>query len=90
MAENPSTENSLQPSSGATPQQKYSGNNYDVYALVAGALGGSSLLMCISFNMALYCLPFVPLVLGIIALRKAKESVDPNRTRNLAWVGIAG
>ena len=46
--------------------------------------------MCLSFNMALYCLPLVPLVLGIIALRSAKESINPNRTRNLAWIGIAG
>ena len=72
------------------PEKKYSGNDYDLYAVVAGTLGGSTLLMCMSFNMALYCLPIVPLILGIIALRKASASVDPQRTRNLAWLGIAG
>ncbi|MDE3088570.1 MAG: hypothetical protein KGJ80_04210 [Chloroflexota bacterium] len=90
MAENPSTETLVEPGGSSTAQQRYSGNDYDVYALVAGTLGGSSLLMCVSFNTALYCLPVIPLILGIIALRKASQSVDPNRTRKLAWLGIAG
>lgn len=90
MAENPPVATSIQPSTETAPKEKYSGNRYDLYALVAGTLGGSSLLMCLSFNMALYCLPIVPLALGIIALRKSSQSVDPNRARNLAWVGIAG
>ena len=72
------------------PEAKYSGNNNDLFAIVAATLGGSSLLMCMSFNMALYCLPLVPFILGIVALRKASTSVDPARTRNLAWLGIAG
>ena len=59
------------------PEKKYAGNDYDLYAVVAGTLGGSTLLMCISFNMALYCLPLVPFILGIVALRKASASVDP-------------
>jgi hypothetical protein len=74
----------------SVPEKKYSGNDYDLYAVIAGTLGGSTLLMCMSFNMALYCLPIVPLVLGIIALRRANSSVDPGRTRNLALLGIAG
>ena len=72
------------------PEIKYSGNDNDLFAVVAATLGGSTLLMCMSFNMALYCLPLVPFILGIIALRKASTSVDPQRTRNLAWLGIAG
>jgi hypothetical protein len=72
------------------PEKKYTGNDYDLYAVIAATLGGSSLLMCMSFNMALYCLPLVPFILGIVALRKASTSVDPARTRNLAWLGIAG
>ena len=72
------------------PEKKYTGNDYDLYAIIAGTLGGSTLLMCMSFNMALYCLPLVPFILGIIALRQANKSVDPQRSRNLAWLGIAG
>ncbi len=68
----------------------YQGNKYDVYSLIAATLGGSTLLMCLTSNAALYCLPIVPLVLGIIALRKSHTAIDPQRTRNLAWLGIAG
>lgn len=89
MAENLPV-NNPSPSSNLVPQQKYSGNDYDVYALVAGTLGGSTLLMCMTYNMALYCLPILPLVLGIITLRNAHLSVDQRRTRNLAWLGIIG
>ncbi|MGE5140245.1 MAG: hypothetical protein ACM3JD_12340, partial [Rudaea sp.] len=70
--------------------QEYRGNQYDVYSLIAGTLGGATLAMCVSGNLLLYCLPVAPLVLGIIALRRAPTSVDPQRTRNLAWIGIAG
>ncbi len=78
--------------SAATPPllKTYQGNQYDVYALVAGTLGGSVLAMCLSGGAAYYCLPIAPLVLGIVALRHAKTAADPQRTRNLAWVGIAG
>ncbi len=89
MAENLPVDNSSS-SSNLVPQQKYSGNDYDVYALVAGTLGGSTLLLCMSYNLALYCLPILPLVLGIITLRNAHLSVDPKRSRNLAWLGIIG
>lgn len=72
------------------PLPEYRGNKYDLYAMVAGTLGGTALAMCASANVILYCLPVVPLVLGLIALKNARTSVDPQRTRNLAWLGIAG
>ncbi len=70
--------------------EQYRGNQYDIYSLLAGTLGGTVLLLCFSANMGFYCLPIIPLVLGIIAYRNAHTSVDPQRTRNLALVGIAG
>ncbi len=70
--------------------EQYRGNQYDIYSLLGATLGGTVLALCFSANFAFYCLPIVPLVLGIIALRNAHASVDPQRTRNLAWVGIAG
>ncbi len=89
MAENLAVDN-VSPSSKLIAQPKYSGNDYDVYALVAGTLGGSTLLMCMTYNLALYCLPILPLVLGIITLRNVHRSVDAKRSRNLAWIGIVG
>ncbi|MGB8644139.1 MAG: hypothetical protein WCF84_02805 [Anaerolineae bacterium] len=81
-----------QPAPPAPPliTQEYRGNQYDLYSLLAGTLGGATLLMCFSGGIAYYCLPIVPLVLGIIALRRANTAADPRRTRNLAWIGIAG
>ena len=78
------------PAPVAAPQPEYRGNNYDLYALLAGTLGGTVLALCFTFNTLLYCLPLAPLALGIIALRNSRAAVDPQRTRNLAWVGIAG
>jgi hypothetical protein len=72
------------------PSQDYRGNKYDLYALVAGTLGGTVIAMCASGNLLWYCLPIAPLVLGIVALRNYRTSLDPQRTRNLAWLGIAG
>ncbi len=70
--------------------EQYRGNQYDVYSLLAATLGGTVLALCFTANVAFYCLPIVPLVLGLVALRNARTSVDPQRTRNLAWIGIAG
>ncbi len=70
--------------------EQYRGNQYDVYSMLAATLGGTVLALCFSANVGFYCLPIVPLVLGIIAYRNARTSVDPQRTRNLALLGIAG
>lgn len=72
------------------PVPEYHGNKYDLYALIAGTFGGTVIALCASGNLLWYCLPIAPLVLGIVALRNARTSLDPQRTRNLAWLGIAG
>lgn len=71
------------------PEPHYEGNSFDLYALIAGIVGVTSFAMCFSGNMLIYCLPFVPLVFGIIALRNSARALNPGRTRTLGWIGIA-
>jgi hypothetical protein len=72
-----------------TQEKRYVGNSFDLYALIAGIVGVTSLAMCFTGNMIIYCLPFVPLVFGIIALRNSARSLDPSRTRTMGWIGVA-
>jgi hypothetical protein len=70
------------------PQVTFRGNSYDLISLGAVASAAILLLMCFTCNMGFYCLPFIPLLLGIIGLLVAKDSVDEERTRLLSWIGV--
>ncbi len=75
-------------SNGSKPVVTFRGNSYDLTAVVAVTIGGVILLTCATCNLGWYCLPFVPIILGLIALIAAKDSVDPERTKLLSWIGI--
>ena len=66
----------------------FMGNTYDLAALVALTTGAVVLLLCLSCGWALYCLPVVPIIAGVIALLSAKRAADPERTRLHAWLGL--
>jgi len=68
----------------------FMGNTYDLAALVALTTGVVVLLLCLSCGWALYCLPVVPIIAGVIALVSAQRAVAPERTRLHAWLGIGG
>jgi hypothetical protein len=70
------------------PTVTFMGNTYDLTSVVAVTVGGVVLFTCFTCNMGFYCLPFIPVILGIIALVSAKDSVDPERTKKLSWIGI--
>jgi hypothetical protein len=70
------------------PTVTFMGNSYDLMSVVAVTLGGMILFTCFTCNFGYYCLPFIPVILGIIALISAKDSVDPERTKLLSWIGI--
>lgn len=72
-----------------TPEKRYEGNSFDLYALIAGIVGITSLGLCFTGNMLIYCLPFVPLVFGIMALRNSARALEPSRTRTMGWIGVA-
>jgi hypothetical protein len=72
----------------ANPVITFQGNNYDLAAVVGVTIGGITLLSCASFGLATYCMPFLPVILGVIGLVAAKDSVNPERTKLLSWISV--
>ena len=35
-----------------------------------------------------YCLPLLPLILGIVAVVAARRAAEPRRSRVLGWIGL--
>jgi hypothetical protein len=69
------------PTAGDEPQPTTGG---DRWAIAALAVAATTLVSCIPI---LNCLaPFVPLVVGIITLTKAKTAVDPSKARLYGWL----
>lgn len=70
------------------PVVTFQGNNYDLVAVVAVTVGGVTLLTCGTCNLGMYVLPFAPLILGLIGLLTAKDSINPQRTKLLSWLSL--
>jgi hypothetical protein len=77
------------PARPAAPEATFKGNTYDLAALGALASGVVVLFSCLTCNMGFYCLPLLPLVLGLIGLLSARQAVEEERTRLWSWLGIA-
>ena len=92
MADNPPEFLNLNPASdietATKPTITFQGNNYDLAAVVGVIIGSITLLSCATCNLGVYLLPFLPLILGLIGLITAKDSVNPERTRLLSWLSI--
>ena len=73
----------------AAPEVTFRGNTYDLAALGALTSGVVILFSCLTCNLGYYCLPLLPLVLGLIGLLSARQSVEEERTRLWSWLGIA-
>jgi hypothetical protein len=69
------------------PDAPYRGNSTDMAGLVAAGAGLSGLLYCAGFAWAI---PFVAFILGLVAWLQARDSINPQRTRWLAALGMAG
>ncbi|MBN1978757.1 MAG: hypothetical protein JW918_15270 [Anaerolineae bacterium] len=72
----------------STQRRVYRGNAFDITALIALATGLLTLLTCASMGYMIYCMPVIPLALGIVGLATARKAVDPERTRLLSWIGL--
>ncbi|MFN8457040.1 MAG: hypothetical protein U0401_20645, partial [Anaerolineae bacterium] len=70
------------------PQVTFEGNNYDLMAVIGVTVGAVVLLTCSTCNLGIYVLPFAPIILGIIGLITAKNSVNPERTKLLSWLSL--
>jgi hypothetical protein len=74
--------------SGPEPEVTFQGNSYDLTAVIGVTIGALVLLTCATCNMGFYCLPLIPIILGIIGLIAAKDSVNPERTKLLSWLSV--
>lgn len=74
------------------PQVNFMGNTYDLLAVSGVVTSLILMFICLTCNMGFYCLPFIPLGLGLLGLLTAQDAVDAKRTQTLSWVniGIAG
>ncbi len=70
------------------PAVTFQGNSIDLASLGAMVVGLLSLFMCMSCNMGFYCLPVIPVILGLVGLISARQAVDVRRTRLWSWIGI--
>lgn len=70
------------------PSVTFMGNNVDLASLGALASALLMIFICLTCNMGIYCLPVVPLALGLVGLFMASRSVDVRRTRLWSWIGV--
>ena len=75
-------------SPSAEPAATMHGNAYDMTALGALASGGLLLFLCLTCNMGFYCLPFLPLILGVIGVVGAKRAVNREQSQAMSWIGL--
>ncbi|MBN1218801.1 MAG: hypothetical protein JXM69_07730 [Anaerolineae bacterium] len=78
----------LPPAEHGSPTVTFRGNGYDLAAVIGVTIGGMVLLSCVTCNLAYYAFPFIPIILGIVGLVLAKDSVEPERTKLLSWLSL--
>lgn len=66
----------------------FRGNTYDVAALGALASGALVLFTCLTCGMGYFCLPFIPMLLGLVGIAAARDAIDEERTKLWSWLGI--
>lgn len=86
--EEPEQSTATETGGSTSPKVTFRGNSYDLASVVGVTIGGMTLLTCATCNLGYYCLPVIPIILGIIGLVAAKDSVDPDRTTLLSWLSI--
>jgi hypothetical protein len=82
-----SSEASAARAPAGAPAAPYHGNSTDLTALLAAASGGLALLYCAGL---VWTVPFFAFALGLVAWLQARDALNPNRTRWLAGLGLAG
>ena len=77
------------PLPGAAPRITFRGNSYDLAAFGSLISGVIVLGSCLTCNTIYYCLPVLPIILGLIGIVSSNQAVDARRTRTWSWIGIA-
>ncbi len=66
----------------------WQGNNTDLMALVGVTISGMILFYCGTLGIGAYCIPIIPIILGIIGLVNSKDALNPERTKTMSWISI--
>ena len=74
--------------SGEEPEVTFKGNSTDLSAVGALATSVLLLLSCLTCGTGIYCLPVLPLILGLVGLLGARRAVNEEQTRIFSWIGI--
>ena len=78
MTQNAFVERMKEEQSGDKRTVTFMGNSYDLAALGAIASGALVLASCVTCGMGLYCLPLIPLLLGLVGIVSAREALTKN------------
>lgn len=84
------SESGTTPPQTTRPQVTFMGNSYDLMAVVAAVTGVTVALSCLTCGTVSYCLPIFAIIMGVVGLVSARDSIDASRTQLLSWVGIGG
>lgn len=84
----PSTPSEPESAPSGSGGKIFQGNSYDLVAFIGVVVGGVTLLSCATLGVGQYCMPLLPIILGIVGLVSAKDSLNPERTRQLSWLSI--
>ena len=70
------------------PAITFQGNSYDLFSLGSLITGALILFSCLTCNMGYYCMPVVPVALGIVGILASHQAIDGRRTQLWSWLGI--
>ena len=87
MHDGPGMDSHAEPPAGR-PAVTFMGNAYDLTALGALVTGLMLAFICLTCNMGLYCLPFIPIGAGVVGLITARQAVNQERTQVWSWLGV--
>lgn len=66
----------------------FRGKTADMLSLGALITGLMALFTCLTGGMGVYCLPLIPVGLGLSALLMARDAVNKERTQAWSWMGL--
>ena len=72
------------------PRVTFRGNSYDLISLVSLATGGLILFTCLTCNLGYYCMPIIPMALGLVGVLSAHQAVDARRTMPQKFQALTG
>jgi len=76
------------PSEANPPLATWHANGSDLTALAALSSGLLMVFTCLTCNLGFYCLPVLPVLLGVIGVAIASRAVNPRQSKLWSWIGL--